>query len=64
MAKNDADVTSEKNFPWNYDANLHDTALGKLREKTGVESTYLKQFAAFNNGNCDPRGWFITNWVF
>ena len=46
------------------DADLNDAALRKLREKTGVASPYLEQFATFGNDKRDPRGWSVTTVYF
>ena len=34
-----------------------DTALRKLREKTGLRDTYIEQLGAFADPGRDPRGW-------
>ena len=34
-----------------------DTAMRKLREKTGLEQAYLEQLGAFADPKRDPRGW-------
>ena len=34
-----------------------DTALRKLREKTGLEAPYVEQLGAFADPDRDPRGW-------
>ncbi len=46
------------------DVTLHDTAMRKLREKTGVESPYLEQVETFGGINRDPRGWSLTTVYF
>ena len=42
------------------DADLLACALRKLREKTGVNSTYLEQVGSWGSGRRDPRGWSTT----
>ncbi|MEB4589848.1 NUDIX domain-containing protein [Candidatus Thiothrix sp. Deng01] len=42
------------------DATLEDTALRKLREKTGVEPPYLEQLHTFGNATRDKRSWSVT----
>lgn len=46
------------------DVDLEDTALRKLKEKTGVASPYLEQFGTIGNANRDPRGWSISTVYF
>lgn len=46
------------------DRDLRDAAFRKLREKTGVESPYLEQYATFGGRDRDPRGWSITTVYF
>ena len=42
------------------DANLEQTALRKIREKTGVEPAYIEQLATFGSKQRDKRGWSIS----
>jgi 8-oxo-dGTP diphosphatase len=42
------------------DADLDATATRKLREKTGVEVSYLEQLQGFGSAVRDPRGWSVT----
>jgi 8-oxo-dGTP diphosphatase len=42
------------------DANLEDTALRKLREKTGVAPPYLEQLCTLGNAKRDKRCWSVT----
>ncbi|SMC19010.1 ADP-ribose pyrophosphatase YjhB, NUDIX family [Andreprevotia lacus DSM 23236] len=42
------------------DDDLQATALRKLKEKTGVATPYLEQFAGVGNHTRDPRGWSAT----
>ncbi|MDD5393983.1 MAG: NUDIX domain-containing protein [Thiothrix sp.] len=42
------------------DATLEDTALRKLREKTGVVPPYLEQLQTFGNAWRDKRSWSVT----
>lgn len=42
------------------DANLEETALRKLKKKTGVELPYLEQVESIGNAKRDPRGWSVT----
>jgi len=42
------------------DKTLNDTAYRKLKEKTGVDSSYLEQVESFGGVNRDPRGWSVT----
>lgn len=42
------------------DATLEDTALRKLREKTGVAPPYLEQLYTFGDATRDKRSWSVT----
>ncbi|NRR29110.1 NUDIX hydrolase [Oxalobacteraceae bacterium] len=42
------------------DTDLDATAMRKLREKTGVEISYLEQLQGFGSATRDPRGWSAT----
>lgn len=42
------------------DTTLEDTALRKLREKTGVIPPYLEQLHTVGNATRDKRGWAVT----
>lgn len=42
------------------DKDLDATAMRKLREKTGVEISYLEQLQGFGSAERDPRGWSAT----
>jgi len=42
------------------DSDLDATATRKLREKTGVEISYLEQLQGFGSATRDPRGWSTT----
>jgi 8-oxo-dGTP diphosphatase len=42
------------------DHDLTDTALRKLKEKTGVIPPYLEQLASYGNTHRDKRGWSVT----
>ncbi len=42
------------------DATLEDTAMRKLREKTGVVPPYLEQLHTFGNATRDKRSWSVT----
>ena len=42
------------------DASLEDTALRKIREKTGVKPPYLEQLQSYGNSSRDKRGWSVT----
>ena len=42
------------------DKNIEDTAVRKLREKTGVVPPYLEQLQTIGNATRDKRGWSIT----
>lgn len=46
------------------DMTLHDTALRKLREKTGYDAPYLEQLATWGSAERDPRGWSVTQAYF
>lgn len=46
------------------DASLLDCALRKLRDKTGVEASYLEQLGSWGGSQRDPRGWSVTNAFF
>lgn len=46
------------------DSTLEDTAMRKLREKTGVAAPYLEQFGTVGNNTRDPRGWTVTTVYF
>jgi len=43
------------------DRTLHDCALRKLREKTGVAAPYLEQLGSWGSAMRDPRGWSATH---
>ena len=43
-----------------HDRTLEDTALRKLREKTGVMPPYLEQLHTFGNAGRDQRSWSVT----
>jgi 8-oxo-dGTP diphosphatase len=43
------------------DADLRQTALRKLREKTGVAAPYLEQLGSWGSAARDPRGWSTTH---
>jgi 8-oxo-dGTP diphosphatase len=42
------------------DKDLDATATRKLREKTGVDISYLEQLQGFGSADRDPRGWSVT----
>lgn len=42
------------------DAELADTALRKLKEKSGVAAPWLEQVCSIGNRYRDPRGWSVT----
>lgn len=42
------------------DKDLGETALRKLREKTGVSTPYLEQLQSVGSATRDPRGWSVT----
>jgi ADP-ribose pyrophosphatase YjhB (NUDIX family) len=44
----------------NKDKGIEQTALRKLKEKTGYNAPYLEQLGATGNGSRDPRGWSVT----
>lgn len=46
------------------DASIEDTAIRKLREKTGVKTPYLEQWGTIGNRERDPRYWSITTVYF
>jgi ADP-ribose pyrophosphatase YjhB (NUDIX family) len=46
------------------DADLEVCALRKLREKTGVVSSYLEQLGCWGSKSRDPRGWSVTHVYF
>jgi len=46
------------------DADLHQCALRKLKEKTGVASPYLEQLGSWGGAERDPRGWSTTHAYF
>lgn len=46
------------------DANLMECALRKLREKTGLDASYLEQLGSWGDVRRDPRGWSVTNVFF
>lgn len=50
------------------DMSLQDTALRKLKEKTGYDaynlSPYLEQLASWGSAERDPRGWSVTQAYF
>lgn len=43
------------------DATLHDCALRKLKEKTGLAAPYLEQLGSWGGAKRDPRGWSTTH---
>jgi 8-oxo-dGTP diphosphatase len=43
------------------DASLHDCALRKLKDKTGVATPYLEQLGSWGSATRDPRGWSATH---
>lgn len=43
------------------DATLHDCALRKLKEKTGLATPYLEQLGSWGGAKRDPRGWSATH---
>lgn len=66
-------ITNRKDFPFKSqwaipggfidvknDSSIEETALRKLKEKTGYQVPYLEQLGAIGNGNRDPRGWSVT----
>jgi 8-oxo-dGTP diphosphatase len=46
------------------DADLDGCAKRKLREKTGVEASYLEQLGSWGSATRDPRGWSTTHVYF
>jgi len=44
----------------NKDKSIEQTALRKLKEKTGYDVPYLEQLGATGNDSRDPRGWSVT----
>jgi 8-oxo-dGTP diphosphatase len=46
------------------DADLESCAKRKLREKTGVEASYLEQLGSWGSATRDSRGWSITHVYF
>lgn len=42
------------------DKDLRETALRKLREKTGVQAPYVEQMESVGSAARDPRGWSVT----
>ncbi|GAL08515.1 nudix-related transcriptional regulator NrtR [Photobacterium aphoticum] len=42
------------------DVNTEATANRKLKDKTGIEPTYLEQFKAYSGHERDPRGFSVT----
>lgn len=42
------------------DRSIEETALRKLRQKTGAKVPYLEQLQAFGSSTRDPRGWSMT----
>jgi 8-oxo-dGTP diphosphatase len=46
------------------DADLRQTALRKLREKTGVRAPFLEQLGSWGSASRDPRGWSATHAYF
>lgn len=42
------------------DKSLEQTALRKLKEKTGFDAPYLEQLGAIGSDKRDPRGWSVT----
>ena len=46
------------------DASLHDCALRKLGEKTGLQTPYLEQLGSWGSATRDPRGWCATHAYF
>lgn len=42
------------------DHSLEDTAIRKLKEKTGYDAPYLEQMGTLGNAKRDPRGWSVT----
>jgi 8-oxo-dGTP diphosphatase len=46
------------------DLDLESCAKRKLREKTGVEASYLEQLGSWGSASRDPRGWSTTHVYF
>ena len=46
------------------DLDLEGCAKRKLREKTGVEASYLEQLGSWGSASRDPRGWSATHVYF
>jgi 8-oxo-dGTP diphosphatase len=46
------------------DTDLEHCAKRKLREKTGVEASYLEQLGSWGSATRDPRGWSATHVYF
>ena len=46
------------------DASLEACAQRKLKEKTGVEASYLEQLGSWGSATRDPRGWSVTHVYF
>jgi 8-oxo-dGTP diphosphatase len=46
------------------DLDLESCAKRKLREKTGVEASYLEQLGSWGSATRDPRGWSTTHVYF
>jgi 8-oxo-dGTP diphosphatase len=46
------------------DRSLHDCAVRKLREKTGVVAPFLEQLGSWGDATRDPRGWSTTHAYF
>jgi len=46
------------------DVSLEACALRKLKEKTGVDATYLEQLGSWGDASRDPRGWSTTHVYF
>ncbi|MDG3085288.1 NUDIX domain-containing protein [Vibrio hannami] len=44
----------------NLDSNVEDTALRKLKDKTGIHPAYLEQLQTFSGTERDPRGFSVT----
>lgn len=44
----------------NADTDLDETAMRKLKEKTGVAASHMEQVATVGNRDRDPRGWSLT----
>lgn len=48
----------------NRDSNLQECARRKLKDKTGVNASYLEQVGSWGDSNRDPRGWSTTHVYF